>query len=121
MRRAVIGMTAMVWLVMAGSAWPQMMHGAQERMMGGQHMMNQGMMDNMGMMSNLMGQMHQMMRQGNLNPQQQREMLDMMNRLGGMMQEMSRPETEATQARQHHRLEQMQRRLERMKGESHQR
>jgi hypothetical protein len=112
-------MMAMVWLVTAGSAGAQM-HGPQEQMMGGRQMMGQGMMDNLGMMSQMMGQMHRMMGQGNLGPQQQREMLDMMNRMGGMMQEMSRPQTEAMQARQHHRLEQMQRRLEVMKGESHQ-
>ncbi|MDP3181480.1 MAG: hypothetical protein Q8M54_01530, partial [Desulfobaccales bacterium] len=72
---------------MPGQAGGQHMKG--HGMMGqGQGMMDQGMAGNLGIMSNMMRDMQQMMGQGQMSPEHQRQMLDLMNQMGGMMQEM---------------------------------
>jgi hypothetical protein len=56
---------------MAAQEHPGGMHGGGS---GQQHMMGQGMMHNMGMMDQMMGDMQQMMGQGHMTPEQQRQM-----------------------------------------------
>jgi len=80
--------------------------------------MGPGRQQNFGMMSNNMGQMHQMMGQGYLGPEHYNQMMGMMGQMGGMMREMGgpyySPETEQMHRQQ---LEQMHHKLSSMESQ----
>ncbi|MEJ2069953.1 MAG: hypothetical protein P8X65_06345 [Syntrophobacterales bacterium] len=100
------------------------MHGGQGQRGQGQHMMGQyqymmgpGMTNNFGMMSGIMGEMHQMMQSGQLTPGQQQQMLKWMNQMGGMMQQWGGPQGAQLQAQHQQQLRQMQQQLQQMRGQ----
>ncbi|MEJ2673141.1 MAG: hypothetical protein P8168_13270 [Deltaproteobacteria bacterium] len=93
------------------------MHGGGGMMGSGQYMMGPGMQHNLGMMSGMMREMHQMMGYGNWTPAQQREMLQMMNQMGTLMQQMGGPQNPQMQMQHRQQLERMQRRLNNLKSQ----
>jgi hypothetical protein len=89
------------------------MHGGgQPPMIGGQHMMGPGMMDNLGMMAHMMEQMQQMIGPGQMSPEAQQQMLQMMRRMGQIMQEMPGAQSAQRQGQQRQELQEMQQRLD---------
>jgi len=115
--------TAILTFVIAGPLAAQMHGGTGQHMMGpgqhgyhsGQHMMGPGMRDNLGTMSGMMGDMHQMLHSGQLTPEQQRQMLEMMNQMGGIMQQMGGPQGTQMEAQHRQQLQQLQKQLRDMK------
>ena len=91
---------------MAGVSWGQMV--------GGQHFKGE-MVHSMGMMSDIMKDMHQIMRDGQLTSEQQQEIKDMMAQMSQMMREMLTPQPWEVGERQHRQLQEMQRRLNALK------
>ena len=75
--------------------------------------MGPGMMHNMGTMADMMKEMHQMM--DHLNPDQQKEMLKLMKRMGGIMQQMHGPKAVQMQQVHSEQLQRMQEQLQLMK------
>jgi len=83
----------------------------------GQHMMGPGMRNNFGMMSNMMGDMHQMLQSGRLTPEQEQQMLGWMDQMGGMMQQWRGPQGAQLEAQHRQQLQQMQQNLQQMKNQ----
>ncbi len=92
MRRGKYIILAMVLSMSAGIVAAQMQDGQHltggQHMMSGRHMMGPGMMRNMDMMSGMMTDMNQMMGRGHMTPDQQQRMLEIMGKMGVIMQEM---------------------------------
>ncbi|MHB9071956.1 MAG: hypothetical protein ACYC6G_00370 [Desulfobaccales bacterium] len=65
---------------------------------------------NMGMMSEIMRDMQQLMNDGRMTPEQQREMADMMNQMSQIMREMLTPQPWEVEERHHRQLQEIQRR-----------
>ena len=86
------------------------------QMVGGQHFRGQ-MVHSMGMMSEIMKDMHQMMKEGQLTPEQEQEIKDMMDQMSQMMREMLTPQPWEVGERQHRQLQEIQRRLRALKEE----
>lgn len=84
------------------------------QMVGGQHFKGE-MVHSMGMMSDIMKDMHQIMRDGQLTSEQQREIKGMMDQMSQMMREMLTPQPLEVAERQHRQLQEMQRRLNALK------
>jgi hypothetical protein len=99
---------------MQGGTGGQPMMGGQG-MMSGQHMMGPGMMRNMEMMSGMMSDMHQMIGRGHMTQDQQRQMLEMMHQMGGIMQEMGTPKEGRIAGEHYRQLQQMKKRLDELK------
>ena len=122
MRKGIFIILAAALIMLPGIVAAQMQGGpdgghmmGNQQMMSGQHMMGPGMMNNMEMMSGMLSDMHQMMGRGHVTPDQQRQMLEMMHQMGGIMQEMGTPK-EGRLAGQHNRqLQEMRKRLNEMK------
>ena len=83
----------------------------------GQCMVKPGLRNNVGLMSAMMGDMHQMVRSGKLTPAQQQRMLGMMNQMSGMMKDMCSPEEPQKEAQIQQQLQQMQKGLQDMKAQ----
>ncbi len=83
----------------------------------GQCMVQPGLRNNLGMMSAMMGDMHQMLQSGKLNPAQQKGMLEMMNQMSGIMQDMGSPEGLQKQAQIQEQLQQLQKGLQDLKAQ----
>lgn len=116
MRKGIFIILAAALIMSPGITTAQMQGGAGgQRMMSGQRMTGPGMMRNMEMMSGMMSDMHQMMGRGHMTPDQQRQMLEMMRQMGGIMQEIGMPK-EGRMAGQHYRqLQEMRKRLDELK------
>jgi len=89
-------------------------HPGGGRMMGGQGMSQCGM-ENMDMMNSMMGEMHQMMGQGHMTPEQHKQMQDMMNRMDRMKQQMAGPQNPQVEQQQRQQLQEMRQRLNTIK------
>jgi hypothetical protein len=83
----------------------------------GQCMIEPGMRNNMGMMSAMVGDMHQMLQSGKLSPAQQKHMLAMMKQMSGIMQNMCSLQGPQMQAQLQQQLLQLQKGLEDMKAQ----
>jgi hypothetical protein len=81
----------------------------------GQCMVKPGLRNNMGALSAMMGDMHQMLQSGKLNPEQQKHMLEMMNQMSGVMKDMGSPEAPQKEAMLQEQLQQLQQKLEDLK------
>jgi hypothetical protein len=116
MRRAISIVLAVSLIMSAGITTAQMQGGpGGQGMMSGQYMMGPGMMRNMEMISGMMSDMHQMLGGGHMTQDQQRQMLEMMHQMGGIMQEMGTPK-EGRLAGEHYRqLQKMQKQLNELK------
>jgi hypothetical protein len=119
MKKRIFVILATALVMSAGIATGQMQGGQHmmggRGMMTGQHMMGPGMMRNMEIMSGMMSDMNHMVSRGHMTPDQQRQMLEMMHQMGGIMQEMGMPK-EGQIAGQHYRqLQEMRKRLDEMK------
>lgn len=112
MRRVSVLLVSVALVLFIPAFLAAQMHGGS-----GQHMMGPGMMNNLGMMSGMMGDMHQMLQSGQMTPEQQQQMLGMMNQMGGMMQQMCGPQGAQMQGQHQQQLQQMQKRLQEMKGQ----
>jgi hypothetical protein len=83
----------------------------------GQCMVEPGLRNNMGAMSAMMGDMHQMLQSGKLTPAQQQYILEMMNQMSGIMKDMGSPEGLQKQDQIQQQLQQMQKGLQDMKAQ----
>jgi hypothetical protein len=83
----------------------------------GQCMVQPDLRNNMGTMSAMMGDMHQMLQSGKLTPAQQKHMLEMMNQMSGIMQDMGSPEGPQKQAQLQQQLQQLQKGLQDLKAQ----
>jgi hypothetical protein len=83
----------------------------------GQCMVEPGLRNNMGAMSAMMGDMHQMLQSGKLTPAQQQHILEMMNQMSGIMKDMGSPEGLQKQDQIQQQLQQMQKGLQDMKAQ----
>jgi hypothetical protein len=81
----------------------------------GQCMVKPGIRNSMGTMSAMMGDMHQMLQSGKLNPAQQKHMLEMMNQMSGIMKDMGSPGAPQKEAELQQQLQQLQQKLEDLK------
>ena len=84
---------------------------------GQQSMMGQGMAHNMAMMSGIMNEMHDLMTQGRMTQEHQRQMMGMMNQMGAMMQQMSGPKGSSMEKQHTQQLHEMENRLDTMKDQ----
>ncbi len=114
MKKGIFVILATALVMSAGIATGQM-QGGGHGMMSGQHMMGPGMMRNMEMMSGMMSDMNHMISRGHMTPDQQRQMLDMMHQMGGIMQEMGVPKEGQTAGHHYRQLQEMRKRLDEMK------
>ncbi len=89
--------------------------GMQGRGAGQQHMMSPGMMHNMGMMSDMMRDMQQIMGSQRMTPEQYQQMMQMMNRMGQMMQEMQGPQAAQMEPQHTRQLKEMEQQLKGLK------
>jgi len=96
-----------------------MMHGGmmQSPGTGQQQMMGHGMADHMAMMAKMMDDMHRMMVQGQMTEEHHRQMMDMMTRMGTLMEQMSGPHGQHLEKQHRHELHEMRSRLDGMKAE----
>jgi hypothetical protein len=117
MRRGIVVILAVALLMVPGTLMAQMRGGPGSHMMGPGYMMGPGMQQNFGTMYNMMGQMHQMMGYGNWTPAQQREMYQLMNQMGTMMQQWGGPQGPQMQGQYGQQLQQMQQRLNNLKSQ----
>jgi hypothetical protein len=83
---------------------------------GQQPLLGQGKANNMGTMSQMMNDMHQMMMQGQMPDEHQKQMMEMMNQMGQMMQQMSGPHNPQMEQQHGRQLSEMQKRLHGMKS-----
>jgi hypothetical protein len=83
----------------------------------GECMVEPGFRNNMGTMSAMMGDMHQMLQSGKMTPAQQKHMLAMMNQMSGIMKDMGSPEVLQKQAQVQQQLQQLQKGLQEMKAQ----
>ena len=119
MARLTILVMSLALLCFPAGAFGQMHGQGGQHMMGqgmGHGMMSQGLMDNMGMMTHMMGQMHEMVAQGKMTPEQHQQMLDMMGQMGQMLQQMRSPQSPQGEQQQKQQLQEMQQRLNSMQG-----
>jgi polyhydroxyalkanoate synthesis regulator phasin len=79
--------------------------------------MGQGMVDNMATISHVTNEMHQMVTQGKMTQEQQRQMMDMMNQMGTMMQQMAYPKGRSMEKEHTNKLHEMEKRLQTMKDQ----
>ena len=82
----------------------------------GHYMMHPGMRDNMGMMSEMMSDMHGMLQSGQMTPEQQQQMLEMMSQMGGIMQDMEGSQGTQMEAQYQQQLNEIHKRLQDLKG-----
>jgi hypothetical protein len=75
------------FMVFGGFAIAQHGGGMQSPGTGKQQMMGQGMADHMAMMACMMDDMHRMMVHGQMNGEHHKQMMDMMSRMGHMMEQ----------------------------------
>ena len=93
-------------------------HGSMQSPGSGPHsIMGQGMVDNMATMSHVTNEMHQMVTQGKMTQEQQRQMMDMMNQMGTMMQQMAGPKGRSMEKEHTNKLHEMEKRLQTMKDQ----
>lgn len=90
--------------------------GAGQQMRPGIHVGGRGV-HNMGMMSGIMKDMEQIMKEPQATPEQRREMSGMMEQMGQVMREMATPQPGEVEERHHRQLQEMQRRLKVLKNE----
>lgn len=90
--------------------------GTGQQMRPGMHVGGRGV-HSMGMMSEIMKDMDQMMKEPQLTPEQRREMMDMMDQMGQVMREMATPQPGEVEERHHRQLQEMQKRLKALKKE----
>lgn len=90
--------------------------GAAQQLMPGIHASGRSV-HNMGMMSEMMRDMQQLMSDGRMTPEQQREMSNMMDQMSQMMREMLTPQAGDVAERHRRQLQEMQRRLKVLKKE----
>jgi soluble cytochrome b562 len=83
----------------------------------GQCMVEPGFRKNMGTISAMMGDMHQMLQSGKLTPAQQKHILEMMNQMSGIMKNMGSLEAPQKEAQIQQQLQQMQKGLQDMKAQ----
>jgi hypothetical protein len=69
----------------------------------------------MGMMSEIMEDIHQLMNESRMTPEQQQEVFAMMNQMSDMMRQMTTPQPREVDERHHRQLTEMQRRLKVLK------
>ena len=69
------------------------------------------MQSNMGMLADITAEISDMMSRGQMNPQQQKQILDMMNQMVRIMREMSVPHGEPVKKRHNKELKEMRRRM----------
>ncbi len=81
----------------------------------GQCMVKPDLRNNMGTLSAMMSDIHQMLQSGKLNPEQQKHMLEMMDQMSGIMKDMGSPEASQKEARLEQQLQQLQQKLEDLK------
>jgi len=82
----------------------------------GQPLIGPGVQHDMGTIAGMMKEIHLLLHQGHLTPQQNEQISEMMIRLGAVMKEMGGPRSEQM-ARQHEReLKEMRRALETLKS-----
>jgi hypothetical protein len=81
----------------------------------GQCMVEPGVRNNLGMMSAMVGDMHQMLQSGKLNPAQQKHMLKMMEHMSGIMKDMGSPEGPQKEVQLQQQLQQLQKELQDLK------
>jgi hypothetical protein len=81
----------------------------------GECMVNPGVRNNMGTMSTMMADMHQMLKSGKLNSTQQTHMLKMMDQMSGIMKDMGSPEGPQKEAMLQQQLQQLQKELHDLK------
>ncbi len=81
----------------------------------GQCMMEPDLRSNMGMISGMMEDMHQLLQSGKLTPAQQKHMLEMMDKMGDIMRDMAGPEGLQKQAQLKQLLLQLQKELQEIK------
>jgi len=103
---------ALVFCIPAFSA-AQMQGGSGQHMMKGSTMGN-----NMGMMSQMMADMHEMMESGKMTPAQHKQMMQMMHQMGSLMQQMGGPQGAKMQAQHQEQLQKMQKQVQEMKGQT---
>jgi hypothetical protein len=81
----------------------------------GECMVKPDVRKNMGTMSAMMGDMHQMLQSGKLTPEQQNHMLEMMDQMSGIMKDMGSPEGAQKEAMLDQQLQQLQQKLQDLK------
>jgi hypothetical protein len=124
MKKFALLMLILVFVLAIPGLTAAQMHGGSGQHMGtgqymgsGQHMMGPGMRNNFGTMSHMMGDMHQMLQSGRLTPEQEQQMLEWMDQMGGMMQQWRGPQGAQLEAQHRQQLQQMQQNLQRMKNQ----
>jgi hypothetical protein len=81
----------------------------------GECMVRPNVRNDMGTMSAMMGDMHQMLQSGKLNPEQQKHMLKMMDQMSGIMKDMGSPEGLQKEAMLQQQLQQLKKDLQDLK------
>jgi hypothetical protein len=81
----------------------------------GECMVKPAVRNNMGTMSAMMADIHQMLQSGKLNQAQQKHLLEMMNQMSGVMQGMSNPGGPEKEAQLQQELQQLQKKLQDLK------
>jgi ElaB/YqjD/DUF883 family membrane-anchored ribosome-binding protein len=89
---------------------------ASQQMRSGMHVGGRGV-HSMGMMSEIMKDMEQLMKEPQATPEQRREMSGMIDQMGQVMQEMATPQPGEVEERHHRQLQEMQKRLKVLKKE----
>lgn len=72
------------------------------------------MQSNMGMLADITAKISGMMSKGHMNPEQQKQILDMMNQMSQIMREMSVPHGEPVKKRHNEELKEMRQRMVRL-------
>jgi polyhydroxyalkanoate synthesis regulator phasin len=70
------------------------------------------MQSNMGMLADITAKMSDMMGKGQMNPEQQKQILDMMNQMSRIMREMSVPHGDQVKKRHNEALNEMRQRID---------
>jgi hypothetical protein len=120
MGRIILIFGSVIWFALTGVPAAQMhgggMMGSGQSMMG-PGMMGPGMRNNVGVMTDIMRDMHQILGYQNLTPAQQQQMLQMMQQMGDLMQQMQGPASPQMEQQQGLELQELQHRLQRMNGQ----
>lgn len=119
MIRTVLSVAAVIFalvFMLPVSSPAQQPQGAHGSMMGGSHgsMMSGGMRTNMMMMSDMMQEMHQKMNRGMMNPEDQKQMAGIMEKMRKIMSEMDGPDAMKLQEQHHNQLEDLDKQLNSM-------
>jgi len=121
----IFGLTV-AFIVFSAAAFAQhggmhggMMHGesVQRPAPGQPGMMGHGMADHMAMMSEMMDDMHRMMVEDRMTEEHHRQMMEMMSKMGQMMEQMAGPHGQHLEEQHSHELDGMRSRLDEMKSE----